>query len=97
MTVDSVKLLSGEAQMGTASPWCTEARTRGCSCHRWVQGHVSRVSRVSRVPCPGGGGRGSCEGRAPEGGQGGQDQQQGAAQPRGGSQPAQEVQGRLTL
>ena len=80
--------------MGTASPWSTEARTRGCSCRRGVQGHVSRVSRV---PCPGGGGRGSCEGGAQEGGQGGQDQQQGAAQPRGGRQPAQEVQGRLTL
>ena len=52
MTVDSVKLLSGEAQMGTASPWCTEARTRGCSCRRWVRGHVSRVTcHVSRVTC----------------------------------------------
>ena len=45
--------------MGTASPWCTEARTRGCSCHRWVQGHVSRVTchvyHVSRVQVVGGG------------------------------------------
>ena len=41
--------------MGTASPWCTEARTRGCSCRRWVRGHVSRVSRVSRVQVVGGG------------------------------------------